>query len=74
MKLLTNNIQKRQEMFETFLTNLGLNFEFVGEVPAKGAAYCTIEMQEVVRVNIRCGYSRHNYAPCYELKIAQFSC
>ena len=39
----------------------------VGEKPAKGASFSTVEMKDRFRVNYRCGYSRCNYAPCIEI-------
>jgi hypothetical protein len=37
------------------------------EKPCAGAAFSVIELSDRFRVNYRCGYSRHNYAPCVEI-------
>jgi hypothetical protein len=45
-----------------------IEFNFVGEKPAKGANGSFKSMKDSVRIQIRCGYGKHNYAPCFELK------
>jgi hypothetical protein len=42
-------------------------YQFVGEVPAKGANASLMNMKDRYRINYRCGYSRNNYAPCIEI-------
>jgi len=39
------------------------------EKPAKGAAFSVINLKDRFRINYRCGYSRHNYAPCVEVLV-----
>jgi hypothetical protein len=42
--------------------------DFVGEKPMKGANGSVKKMKNSIRIQYRCGYSSHNYAPCIELK------
>ena len=37
------------------------------EKPCAGASFSLIELKDRFRINYRCGYSRHNYAPCIEV-------
>ena len=37
------------------------------EMPCAGAAFTVKELSDRYRVNYRCGYGRHNYAPCIEI-------
>ena len=37
------------------------------EKPCAGAAFSITELSDRFRINYRCGYSRHNYAPCVEV-------
>ena len=37
------------------------------EKPARGGAFYVIEMSDRFRINYRCGYGRHNYAPVIEV-------
>lgn len=38
-----------------------------GERRCKGAVYSITELKDRYRINYRCGYTRHNYAPCIEI-------
>lgn len=41
--------------------------ELVGEKPAAGRCWAVLEMKDVYRVNVRCGYGKFNYAPCVHI-------
>jgi len=65
-----DSLQIREEKLKMSLINAGIDENKiidVGEVPAKGANLSVIFMADRVRINYRCGYSRHNYAPCLEV-------
>ena len=63
------SITERELILVKALMDAGVeNFEVVGEKPSAGANLSIIEMKDKFRVNYRCGYSRHNYAPCIEIK------
>ena len=68
---------KRSDSLETrkdYLVTL-LDFEFSRtkiiicdkDLPAAGRSFAVIELSDRFRINYRCGYSRHNYAPCIEV-------
>jgi len=61
------SIDDRYEVFAAYLSMQNLRFERVGEKPAKGASFSIIKLKRKYRVNIRCGYGKHNYAPCVEV-------
>ena len=66
----SKNIQARIDHMKAILETLNdIKFEFVGDKPNAGVSYCvkSYSKNTVLRINIRCGYSRHNYAPCFEL-------
>ena len=66
----SKNIQARMDCMTAILETFnGVKFEFVGDKPNAGMSYCvkSYAKNTVLRINIRCGYSRHNYAPCFEL-------
>lgn len=66
----SKNIQARIDHMTAILETFNnIKFEFVGDKPNSGASYCMLPYAKntVLRLNIRCGYSRHNYAPCFEL-------
>ena len=58
----------RVKIFRDLLTEQGIESEYVGEKPAKGMSFFTMQLKDRYRVNVRCGYGRHNYAPCVEIK------
>lgn len=62
--------ESRIEIFKTELAKFGLVCEEIGTVPNKGASFSVVEMKNSYRVNVRCGYGKHNYAPCVEIKKA----
>ena len=37
---------------------------YEGECPSSGMSFLPKKMKNGIRVNVRCGYGRHNYAPC----------
>ncbi len=68
---------KRSDSLETrkdYLVTL-LDFQFARDKiiicdkdkPAAGRAFAVIELSDRFRINYRCGYSQHNYAPCIEV-------
>lgn len=62
------NSDLRAAFFSLSLLDMGLKHTFCeDEKPAKGAAWSIIEMKTVYRVQVRCGYGKHNYAPCIEI-------
>lgn len=63
----TSTLDERYDILAGYLSMQGLRFEDVGEKPAKGANLSIVTMKGKFRVNYRCGYSRHNYAPCIEI-------
>jgi hypothetical protein len=62
--------ESRIEILKTELVKFGLTCEFIGNAPNKGASFSVVEMKTAYRVNVRCGYGKHNYAPCVEIKKA----
>jgi hypothetical protein len=65
------SLEKRCELLLNSLLSEGINADNIilcqDDKPARGAAFSVIEMADRYRVNYRCGYSRHNYAPCIEI-------
>jgi hypothetical protein len=63
---------KRIDIFYEELEKSGITKNKVisvyDEKPAKGKSFSVIEMVDRYRVNVRCGYGKHNYAPCVEIK------
>lgn len=57
-------INKRVEIFMNALDKQGVECSYEGEKPSSGATFVINKMSKGYRVNVRCGYSRHNYAPC----------
>lgn len=46
------------------LGNVGIYAFYEGECPSSGMSFLPKKMKNGIRVNVRCGYGRHNYAPC----------
>lgn len=57
----------RVQIFKDALAEQGVQGVSVGDKPAKGLSFFVREMKDCYRVNVRCGYGRHNYAPCVEI-------
>ena len=57
---------RRIKAFENLCRREGIRYQFVGEKP-HGRACTVVEMSNVYRVYVRCGYGRYNYSPCYEI-------
>ena len=54
--------------FSLSLTDMGLKHNLCeDQKPCKGAAWSIIELKDVYRVQVRCGYGKWNYAPCVEI-------
>ena len=67
-----DSLQIREQKLRKALISHKINESKIidaGEVPAKGANLSVIFMADRVRINYRCGYSRHNYAPCLEIML-----
>lgn len=63
----TNDLDSRFLALCKALAEEGLTAVPAGEKPCAGAAYSIITLRDRYRVNFRCGYGRHNYAPCVEI-------
>lgn len=62
-----NQTELRMKKFEQLCEMNGIKYTFVGEKP--DASACGInELSNCYRFFPRCGYSRYNYAPCYEIE------
>lgn len=59
----------RVKVFISALNKQGVEGVFVGDKPAKGISFFVSKMKNSVRVNVRCGYGKFNYAPCVEIKL-----
>lgn len=57
-------MNERYEILAEEIGNQGLEYRDEGEVPAGGAAFGLHRMVGGIRINFRCGYGKHNYAPC----------
>ena len=54
----------REEMLRAALEAEGFNVSnYSEEKPHTGAAFRVVEMKDHYRINFRCGYGKHNYAP-----------
>ena len=54
------------------LMDMGILFSFPDkEKPCKGASFTVIELKNIFRINVRCGYGKFNYAPCLEINKKQ---
>ena len=60
-------IHARLDAFELELSKFNIVCSSVETKPSKGASFSIIEMKDVYRVQIRCGYGKYNYAPCVEI-------
>lgn len=65
---ISHNVSRRRETAERIFDALRIRYEFLGEKPHTGAAFRLKAAKDGYRLNIRCGYCRHNYAPVYFLK------
>lgn len=65
---LNTPVKTRTAILLEELTAQGITeVSIVGEKPAAGRCWAVLEMKDVYRVNVRCGYGRHNYAPCVHI-------
>ena len=60
-------VNDRIQAFSDLLDASKLEYEYLGEVPHKGANFSIIERNKYYKVNVRCGYSRNNYAPVFKI-------
>ena len=63
-------ISKREELVEKILEEKfpNLKYEFIGEKSHSGANGRAKKSHGGYRINYRCGYGKHNYAPCILVK------
>ena len=73
IRLKTLNVrghEKREAAVNSILTALGVEPNKViwhDAKPCKGANGSIIELSDRYRIQYRCGYGKHNYAPCIEI-------
>lgn len=68
----TLNIRSEEKRFEAVsrvMAKYDVSYNYVGEkqMGAAGAVGSIQKMKGRYRINYRCGYGKHNYAPCVEI-------
>lgn len=61
-------IEEREAKVDDIMNEYNIRYEFLGDVPAKGANGSIKKMKASYRIQYRCGYSKHNYAPSIEIE------
>jgi len=62
-------LHERENMLRDALESAGFSVSnYSEEKPHTGAAFRVLEMKDHYRINFRCGYGKHNYAPVLFVK------